>query len=281
MASVGKHICRIRTEQHLTQEELAETLFATRQAVSAWETGKALPDVETLERIAAALEVDMTEVIYGVHQSQNLRKVKRRWALIGGTIAIALAVSIFMLSYFDFFGTWIGGLSYQFDDLDYGLSFVEIPGQYSVDIDLSNPDSNIGKVLYEDASGCRIVVDSLDFDDDDYGTWRIFFRATSICGQQGGTLVTGMLERPSGKRSALLSDKNSAALTTSSDGILWTGKPAGENGLRENEKRFSYYLFHAIYSRHGTRTGCPEEIENTTVTVTLTGLTRFTTVRTS
>ena len=223
----------------------------------------------------------MTEVIYGVHQPRDLRKVKRRWALIGGTIAIALAVSIFMLSYFDFFGTWIGGLSYQFDDLDYGLSFVEIPGQYSVDIDLSNPDSNIGKVLYEDASGCRIVVDSLDFDDDDYGTWRIFFRATGICGQQGGTLVTGMLERPSGKRSALLSDKNSAALTTSSDGILWTGKPAGENGLRENEKRFSYYLFHAIYSRHGTRTGCPEEIENTTVTVTLTGLTRFTTVRTS
>ena len=219
MASVGTHIRRIRTERHMTQEQLAEKLFVTRQAVSAWETGKALPDVETLERIAAALEVDMTEVIYGVHQSQNLRKVKRRWALIGGTIAIALAVSIFMLSYFDFFGTWIGGLSYQFDDLDYGLSFVEIPGQYSVDIDLSNPDSNIGKVLYEDASGCRIVVDSLDFDDDDYGTWRIFFRATGICGQQGGTLVTGMLERPSGKRSALLSDKNSAVLTTSADGI--------------------------------------------------------------
>ena len=35
MASVGKHIRRIRTEQHLTQEELAETLFVTRQAVSA------------------------------------------------------------------------------------------------------------------------------------------------------------------------------------------------------------------------------------------------------
>ena len=35
MASVGKHIRRIRTEQHLTQEELAEKLFVTRQAVSA------------------------------------------------------------------------------------------------------------------------------------------------------------------------------------------------------------------------------------------------------
>ena len=182
---------------------------------------------------------------------------------------------------FRFFGTWCQGLSYQFDDLDYGLSFVEIPGQYSVDIDLSNPDSNIGKVLYEDNSGCRIVVDSLDFNDADYGTWRIFFRAIGVCGQQGGTLVTGTLERPSGKRSALFSDENSAALATMADGILWPGKPAGESGLRKNEKRFSYYLFHAIYSRHGARTGCPEEIESTTVTVALTGLTRFTTVRTS
>ena len=38
MASVGKHIRRIRTERHMTQEQLAEKLFVTRQAVSAWET---------------------------------------------------------------------------------------------------------------------------------------------------------------------------------------------------------------------------------------------------
>lgn len=39
MASVGTHIKRLRTARGLTQEELAETLFVTRQAVSAWETG--------------------------------------------------------------------------------------------------------------------------------------------------------------------------------------------------------------------------------------------------
>ena len=55
MASVGSHIRRLRAAKHMTQEELAERLFVTRQAVSAWETGKALPDVETLERIAEAL----------------------------------------------------------------------------------------------------------------------------------------------------------------------------------------------------------------------------------
>ena len=52
MASVGKHIKHLRTARNMTQEQLAERLFVTRQAVSAWETEKALPDVDTLERIA-------------------------------------------------------------------------------------------------------------------------------------------------------------------------------------------------------------------------------------
>ena len=42
MASVAKHIRRLRVAKHLTQEELAEKLFVTRQAVSAWETGVSL-----------------------------------------------------------------------------------------------------------------------------------------------------------------------------------------------------------------------------------------------
>ena len=53
---LGNQIKAHRAALSLSQEELAEQLHVTRQAVSAWETGKALPDVEMLERIAAALE---------------------------------------------------------------------------------------------------------------------------------------------------------------------------------------------------------------------------------
>ena len=69
MASVAKHIRRLRAEQHMTQEDLAEKLFVTRQTVSAWETGKAQPDLETLERIAVVLGVEVTELIYGPPQT--------------------------------------------------------------------------------------------------------------------------------------------------------------------------------------------------------------------
>ena len=40
MASVGKHIKHLRTARNMTQEQLAERLFVTRQAVSAWERRK-------------------------------------------------------------------------------------------------------------------------------------------------------------------------------------------------------------------------------------------------
>lgn len=278
MASVSKHIKHLRTAKHMTQEELAEKLFVTRQAVSAWETGKSLPDVETLERIAAALEADVAEVIYGSPQPSNLWQVKRKWAAIGAVSTFILAVFIFILFFFDFFGTWKQGLAYQFYDLDHDIYYTEVPGRYSVEIDLNTPESNVGKVLYEDESGCRIVVDALDLDSEDCGAWRIFFRADGVCNQQGGTLVTGMLERPSGKRSATFGDAGSAVLTTAAGGISWPGKPAGESGLRNNEKAFGYYFFHALYQPDSTASGVPSEVGDS-VTVTLEGLTRFTTVR--
>ena len=36
---IGKNIRRLRTEKGMTQEELAQQLHVTRQAVSLWETG--------------------------------------------------------------------------------------------------------------------------------------------------------------------------------------------------------------------------------------------------
>lgn len=73
--------CGICRQAHPTfadrQKQLAEKLFVTRQTVSAWETGRARPGLETLERIAA-LEADVTEVICGAPQPQTLGPLKCR-----------------------------------------------------------------------------------------------------------------------------------------------------------------------------------------------------------
>ena len=44
-------IYELRTKKGLSQEELAEKIFVTRQAVSRWETGETIPNIDTLNTI--------------------------------------------------------------------------------------------------------------------------------------------------------------------------------------------------------------------------------------
>lgn len=54
---LGERIAEKRKEQGLTQAELAEKMMVTRQTVSRWEAGMALPDVERIAELAAILQV--------------------------------------------------------------------------------------------------------------------------------------------------------------------------------------------------------------------------------
>ena len=54
---VGKNIKLFREQKNITQSELAEKLNVTRQAVSNWENEKTEPDIDTLHKIASALDV--------------------------------------------------------------------------------------------------------------------------------------------------------------------------------------------------------------------------------
>ena len=43
---------KLRKEQNLTQEELAEKLFVSRTAISKWESGRGYPGIDSLKVIA-------------------------------------------------------------------------------------------------------------------------------------------------------------------------------------------------------------------------------------
>lgn len=51
-------IIDVRKKNNLTQEELADKLFVTRQAVSRWETGETTPTIDTLKKISELFNVD-------------------------------------------------------------------------------------------------------------------------------------------------------------------------------------------------------------------------------
>lgn len=56
-------IYELRTKQGLSQDELAEKLFVTRQAVSRWETGETIPNTETLKLLSKLFDVSINTLL--------------------------------------------------------------------------------------------------------------------------------------------------------------------------------------------------------------------------
>ena len=62
MELIGKKIRNLRKSKGLTQEELAEKLAVTSQAVSKWETGLSSPDISILPVVARFFNITMDEL---------------------------------------------------------------------------------------------------------------------------------------------------------------------------------------------------------------------------
>lgn len=63
--NIGQRIYKIRQQKNITQEQLAKDLAISRQAVSKWESGKAIPDIENLMYISSLYDVSLDELIKG------------------------------------------------------------------------------------------------------------------------------------------------------------------------------------------------------------------------
>ena len=58
-------IKKYRTGMNMSQEELAEKVYVTRQTVSNWENGKSYPDIHSLLALSSLFEVSLDELIKG------------------------------------------------------------------------------------------------------------------------------------------------------------------------------------------------------------------------
>lgn len=97
MRDIGKNIKALREWKCLTQDQLAEKLFVTRQTVSNYETGRSRPDIEMLTKIADVLDVDANTVIYGIEPSPEQR-LERKSLVIAFVFTIVLGLIWFLLA---------------------------------------------------------------------------------------------------------------------------------------------------------------------------------------
>lgn len=98
MNSVARNIKKLRQRKGLTQEELADKLHVTRQAVSNWETDKNQPDIETLINLAQVLDTDVNELIYGL-APEPYQRFQRRY-VYATILCAAIVITVLLLEIF-------------------------------------------------------------------------------------------------------------------------------------------------------------------------------------
>ena len=67
----GETLRALRTERGLSQQQLAERMAVTRGAVSMYESGRRLPDLRMLARIADALDVESYVLMDALRESED------------------------------------------------------------------------------------------------------------------------------------------------------------------------------------------------------------------
>lgn len=81
--SFAENLKQLRKEQHLSQEELAEILDVSRQAVSKWEQGSGYPEVEKLLLLSRQFHISLDSLL-----STGITQTNTPPAHIPGTITI-------------------------------------------------------------------------------------------------------------------------------------------------------------------------------------------------
>lgn len=63
--NLGENIYRLRTERHMSQGDLADTLDVSRQSVSKWENGSAVPELDKLVKMSQLFGITLDELVSG------------------------------------------------------------------------------------------------------------------------------------------------------------------------------------------------------------------------
>jgi len=70
----GEFIAELRKDKRLTQSQLATAIHVSDKAISRWETGRGLPDIDNLETLSDYLDVSIAELIRGERISEPVSK---------------------------------------------------------------------------------------------------------------------------------------------------------------------------------------------------------------
>ena len=81
-----------QTGKNISQEELGKKLFVTKQAVSKWENGRTLPDIETIRKLTDILSIPHEEIL-----GETVMQAKKYRSWLKAIIPITVIIFCLML----------------------------------------------------------------------------------------------------------------------------------------------------------------------------------------
>ena len=107
---LNEQIKKYRTEMNISQEELAEKIYVTRQSISNWENGKTYPDIHSLLLLSSLFGISLDQLVKGDIEimKEEIKKEEiakmNRYGKIYTIMLIATAISAVPL--FMWLGVW-------------------------------------------------------------------------------------------------------------------------------------------------------------------------------
>ena len=113
--NLGAQIKKYRTEFSLSQDELAEKLFVTRQSISNWENDRTYPDIKSLVLLSEVFSVSLDQLVKGdvdemkkEISEQEQEQFKKEDTVLGILLLLLMFLAVPLVK----FGGWLGIVAY-------------------------------------------------------------------------------------------------------------------------------------------------------------------------
>lgn len=100
--AIENKIKQYRIDKGLSQNDLAEKLYVTRQAVSKWELGKAIPDIDTIKKLTVIFECNIEDLMeldnvnyainYNIVKLNQVNRLQKIMIMVMAAIMVILLV---------------------------------------------------------------------------------------------------------------------------------------------------------------------------------------------
>lgn len=93
--NIKEQLRKKRNENNMTQEQIAEMIFVSRQTISNWENGKSYPDIKSLILLCDIYKISLDELVRG--DVELMRKEISKTKVIATVSMMAFSLMLYLI----------------------------------------------------------------------------------------------------------------------------------------------------------------------------------------